>query len=304
VKVLIIGASGQDGKFLRLIHESHGDEVLGITKKTTLFEAITPKNYPYDFADPKVCLNFLTRYSPDLIYHVATIHGSSINMQQILRNNQSLVIQTHLEITRNIISYLKSNLNCKGIFTLSSKIFKPDKANTIIDETSTPKPSDLYGISKLAMLSEVEFAKNKYGINACCPVLFNHSSIFSKEEFLFPTIAKYLRSNIDLEKSILDFHTKLDMSYAHDICIGLYKIATSNYLFNFVLGSGKSLYLPDILEEVLMLLQQDYPYKFNKISRYDKPTLVSNSALAFELLGWQPQVTAANLLVKMVRREL
>ena len=303
MRVIIIGANGQDGKYLRLIHESLGDEVVGITKRTSLVEQIVPKNYPYDFIDPNVCLKFLKDYSPDLIYHVATIHGSSLNMGQVLSQNQNLIEKTHLEITKNIIEYLKLNLSCKALFTLSSKIFKPNKITTIIDETSIPNPTDLYGITKLGMLTEVESAKNKFGINACCPILFNHSSIFSKDEFLFPTIANTFRSNIDIEKTVLDFNTRIDICYAYDICLGLYKIATSSYLFNFVLGSSKLIHLPDILEEVLILLQRPYSYKLNKVVRFDKPTLVSNSDLAFDLIGWQPKVTATDLLIKMINRE-
>jgi GDP-D-mannose dehydratase len=151
------------------------------------------------------------------------------------------------------------------------------------------------------MLNEVESAKKNFGINACCPVLFNHSSIFSKDEFLFPTIANSLRSNIDIEKTVLDLDTRIDICYAYDICLGLYKIATSSYLHNFVLGSSKLLHLPDILTEVLTLLQKDYSYKINKIARFDKPTLVSNCDSALDLLNWQPKVAATALLIKMIK---
>ena len=105
MRVVIIGANGQDGKYLRLIHESLGDEVIGITKHTSIVEQIVPKNYPYDFTDPNVCLKFLKDYTPDLIYHVATIHGSSLNMSQILSQSQNLIKNTHLEITKNVVAY-------------------------------------------------------------------------------------------------------------------------------------------------------------------------------------------------------
>jgi nucleoside-diphosphate-sugar epimerase len=304
VKVVIIGANGQDGRYLRLIHESYGDEVIGVIKRTSLLKPLALNNYSDDLADPNACLKFLSSHNPDLIYHVATIHGSSLNMRHVLYQNPNLIEKTHLEITKNVIAYLKLNLNCKALFTLSSKIFKPDKINTIIDETSIPNPTDLYGRTKLAMLNEVESAKKNFGINACCPVLFNHSSIFSKDEFLFPTIANSLRSNIDIEKTVLDLDTRIDICYAYDICLGLYKIATSSYLHNFVLGSSKLLYLPDILTEVLTLLQKDYSYKINKIARFDKPTLVSNCDSALDLLNWQPKVAATALLIKMINREI
>lgn len=304
MRVLIIGANGQDGRYLRLIHESYGDEVIGVTKQTCLVEPLVQNNYSYDLTDPDVCLKFLRIHSPDLIYHVATIHGSSLNMRQILYKHPNLIKQTHLEITKNVIAYLKLALHCKALFTLSSKIFQPDKITTIIDETSTPNPTDLYGRTKLAMLNEVEKAKSEFGINACCPILFNHSSIFSKEEFLFPTIANSLRSNSNIEKVILDLDTRIDICYAYDICLGLYKIATSNYLHNFVLGSSNLAYLPDVLTEVLNLIQIDYPHEINRIARFDKPTLVSNCDLASDLLDWQPKVTAAELLIKIINRNI
>lgn len=304
MKVLIIGANGQDGRYLRLIHESHGDEVIGVNKQTSVLEPLVRNNFSYDLTDPEACLKFLRTHNPDLIYHVATIHGSSLNMRQVLYQNQHLIEQTHSVITKNVIAYLKLALHCKAIFTLSSKIFHPNKISTIIDETSTPHPTDLYGRTKLDMLNEVEKAKKEFGINACCPILFNHSSIFSKDEFLFPTLANSLRSNTNIENVIFDLDTRIDISYAYDICLGLYKIATSNHLLNFVLGSSKLTYLPDVLTEVLTLHQINYSYDIKWIPRFDKPTLVSRCDLASELLDWQPKVTAAALLIKMINREI
>jgi len=303
VIVLLIGANGQDGKYLKEIHETRGDKVIEVIKPSGGPADFRENLYALDLANKESASTLFNSVSPDLIYHLATVHGSSLTMNSIALERAKDIYETHVLITENIIEYLMMSPKSKGVFALSSRLFQATELITVIDEKSNPNPKDIYGITKLKMKEMVSMARETMNIQASCGILFNHTSSLSKEIFLFPTIAKAIRNRSNLDFSVSDWNTRIDMSYAYDICLGLYKLSTSKFSMDVVFGSENLVYLPDLVEAIRPLV--DYPIYFspNKIQRQDKPTLLSNCRLARHSLNWKTTIDVTELMLKLVKEE-
>jgi nucleoside-diphosphate-sugar epimerase len=303
VIVLLIGAQGQDGRYLKEIHETHGDRVIEVVKPSGGPVHFRENFYALDLTNRKTAARLFSSVSPDLIYHLATVHGSSITMNNVAIERAKDMYETHVLITENILEFLKESPGSKGVFALSSRLFRAEALTTVIDETSIPNPTDTYGITKLKVKEMVSRARETNEIQASCGILFNHTSFLSKEIFLFPTIAKAIKTRRNLNFCLSDWNTRVDMSYAYDICIGLYKLGKSKFSIDVVFGSEKLVYLPDLVQAVQPLVEYPIEFSLKKIERKDKPTLVSNCTLARKLLDWKPSIDATQLMLKLIKEE-
>ena len=306
-----MGASGQDGKLLTQISLQYGNAVTGIVHKSTNYQEKIPdcEVLVKDFADEEQCKSVLDRINPEVIFHVAASHASSSNMIEFQERNSTEIYRSSVGISRNILNWQVSNLSSRSVVALSSQMYSGTSSDRFVNEECLPSPLTDYGKAKAETFSLIKEYRRLFGVNSCGAILFNHSSIFSRNDFIYPILANQI-CDVLLNKSqkivLRDFEARLDISDAQEVCIAMYKMSQHLPLEDFVLGSGQAEVIREITLRVLERLNAPANIKLisTEKSTYSSPALISDIRKAKSILGWNPEIDSVTLLMKLVNQQL
>ena len=311
MKVLIVGASGQDGKLLTQISLQYGNAVTGIIHKSTNYQEKIPdcEVLVKDFADEEQCKSVLGRINPDIIFHVAASHASSSKMTEFQKRNSTEIYKSSVGISRNILNWQVSNLGSRSVIALSSHMYSGTSSDHLVNEECLPSPLTDYGKAKAESFSLIKEYRRLFGVNSCGAILFNHSSIFGRNDFIYPMLANQI-CDVLLNKSqeivLRDFEARLDISDAQEVCTAMYKMSQHLPLEDFVLGSGQAEGIREITLRVLERLNAPANIKLisTEKSAHSSPVLISDIRKAKSILGWSPEIDSVTLLTKLVNQQL
>ena len=308
MKVLIIGALGQDGKILSNLMVDAGHDVLGISSPggQVSVEALSHRIISKDFSDFAVASEVLNGLKPNYIFHLGAVHGSAVNQKNLINTSLDSMRSTHVAITRNILDWQKQNISSRSLIALSSQMYTPNSSPSLVDETTPISPINGYGETKVEAWDLIKSARSEFGIHTSGAILFNHTSKYSKSEFLFPTLARKI---IEVEKgkavalSIQNTLVSLDITSAYDTCEAMSLIMKIESPEDFVIGSGKSIQLGLFLSGYIESrglncdVVSDSPDLVNKEKI---PFLVSNIDKIQKYLGWKPKRNPAEILDEII----
>ena len=307
---MITGINGQDGKLLSEKLLEDGYFVTGVNNpqsKELNIESEKLKTVKLDLSNPDQANSFLSKLKPDVIFHLAAIHASSARMKHAENLQADAMMACHVGITQNLLEWQTHNLESKSVIALSSQMFQNNsKAPTLIDETSIPDSANIYGKTKAKAWEMVKHYRAEFGVKSSGAVLFNHASIYSKPEFLFPELARKIavaRGNHSFRISIRNPSAYIDITNAEEICDALYSISKENNLQDFVLGSGKSITISEIVGVYSKNCHQ--PIEIESTDENTPyPCLVSSISKAKEILKWSPKQSPSDLLAVMVEHTM
>jgi GDP-D-mannose dehydratase len=311
LKVLIVGANGQDGKLLTQISLQYGNAVTGIVHKSTNYQEKIPgcEVLVKDFADEEQCKSVLNKINPEIIFHVAASHASSSKMTEFQERNSTEIYKNSVGISRNILNWQESNLRSRSVIALSSHMYSGTSSDHLVNEECLPSPLTDYGKAKAEIFSLIKEYRRLSGVNSCGAILFNHSSIFGRSDFIYPILANQI-CNVLLKKSkeitLRNFEARLDISDAHEICVAMYKMSQHLPLEDFVLGSGQAEGIREITLRVLERLNAPANIKLISTEKgtHSSPVLISDIRKAKSILGWSPEIDSVTLLMKLVNQQL
>lgn len=310
-KVLIVGANGQDGRLLTQISLQHGYAVTGVARSnpSSNFDSSGFELLVKNFVDEDECLRTLNNVNPNLIFHVAAAHANSSDMASFQEKHSSEIFDTSCTIARNILLWQRSNLHSKSVIALSSHLYSGISGEHLVNEECHISPTTDYGRAKAEAYSHIKINRSTYGVKSSAAILFNHTSINGRSDFVYPILANQIRDVI-LDRSreirIRNFDAQIDITDARDICEGMFKLANLHSSVDFVLGSGESNSIRAITNEALRIL--GVSNSVDLVSTESNPktgaTLVSDIRKANRMIDWTPKVDAVALLVMLVREQL
>lgn len=178
MKALIIGVDGQDGYYLQNYLHDIGYEVFGVARKKSApyYAAIAEDKKDYhqifaDLHDLSSLMNAVTEAEPDEIYNLAGQSEIPLSWRQpvLTADVNALGVMRLLEAIRIINPGIR-------FFQASSSELYGDSRGVACTEETPFKPRNPYGAAKLFAHNCVENYREKYGIYACCGILFNHES--------------------------------------------------------------------------------------------------------------------------------
>ena len=307
---MIIGASGQDGSILSSQLLENGAEILCINRS----EPKNPSNLSSvktissDLSDARQCNRLFDSFKPDLIFHVAAVHGSSLNQESLISSSSEQMRLTHVEITRNILNWQTIN-GGRSCVALSSQMYTASDFPNRISEKSATNPSNYYGETKLQAWDLIKRARKENGIFASSAILFNHTSNLSKSQFLFPQLVRDISAGISGQKDWLTIkkpYAMIDISSADDVCRGMLSSLCSDEGEDFVFGSGNSIMISDILFETFKKFDKSRALERSLIDLLtehvatEEPYLVSDISKARKELNWSPSKSPSDILFQMV----
>ena len=309
MRALIIGANGQDGIILRHLLKSLGMEVFGLTRNHFLEY---PKNsQPLALSDFKlsaVSLSLLLKeLLPDYIFHLGAIHGSSASMENVINSQKNEMYELHVNYVKSILNWQKNNPKTKSFIALSSQMFETSKLYETICENCKPNPINYYGFTKAEAFRWINLYREKYNVNVSGGILFNHTSIYSKDIFIFYQLSEQF-VNIVRGKSksitLRNAAAHIDISDANEIVSAIQKIIELNFLENFVLSKGKSYRLDHIIKRAAFQIGISQPNIISIDSDNEIFCPVGNIEKAQKFMNWNPKVEPWELLSNIVLNKL
>ena len=308
MSILITGINGQDGRIISRHFKSVGEHVFGISRHNVSYpDSEIMKEERIDISDYEAFSNFLDCVNPTRIFHLAASHSNSIQMQNHGEHFESEMYSLHVQATKNILEWQKCNPRngSKLVVALSSQMFTADECRTTINEDSPINPSSKYGMTKSQAFELITQYRQNYGIFSTGAILFNHSSPFSKQDFVLVEIAKQFIDVLSGDKNeikLRNFDAELDVSDAENICsalIGMLDLAKPE---DFVLSSGNLTNLRNLTIDCLA--RYNVVRKIDLISTHppqgSRNNLIGNSQKASTKLNWKPTQDPVLLLVKII----
>jgi GDPmannose 4,6-dehydratase len=244
-----------------------------------------------DLAHPQMCQQTLNSIRPDVIFHLAAVHGSSQKMHRFPVEAERDMYRCHVEITQNLVDWIRENNTSKLILAGSSQMYLGLPTGVYVDEMTTPSPINYYGETKLKAWDLIKKAREYEPLHLSCAILFNHSSEFSKPEFLLPQIVDQVRRVILGETSTINIgmpNAYVDISSATDVARALILMSKQSEGNDYVIGSGNSRTIASIIASFCDAIELDPIPRISATKSLDFVScIVSNSSKAKSVLGWE-----------------
>jgi GDPmannose 4,6-dehydratase len=312
---LIIGANGQDASYLAELLIEKGYTVHGTVRRNSVPESQTTRikhlfegkliNLHYmDLTDPLSVESVINQTQPDEIYHLAA--------------------QSHVQISFELPKY---TLDVNGGGTLSvleavrkfspkSKVYHAATSemfgNTIDSdgyqrETTPLTPVSPYGCSKLYAHSLCNNYRNAYNMFICSGILFNHESPRRGINFVTNKVvleAVKIKLGLSNELILGNLEAKRDWGHAKDYVEGMWRMLQQEKPDDYVLATGVSKSVKDLVEYVFGKLELDYTKYVKCDDKFQRAEelhfLQGDASKARERLSWKTSYTFETMLDEMI----
>ncbi|HVY74776.1 MAG TPA: GDP-mannose 4,6-dehydratase [Puia sp.] len=309
----ITGVTGQDGAYLSrlllakgyrvvgLVRSSYGQNLyrlkhLGILEHVELVEC--------DLKDLSQVIKVIKEYSPDEIYNLAAQSSVALSFQQPIGT-----LDFNINSVTNLLEAIRLlNKQTKFYQASTSEMFGKVEELPITENTHV-HPLSPYAISKIAGHHICINYRESYGIFASSGILFNHESYLRGDNFF---IKKLLRGALDIQhgkRQNLEFgnlEIKRDFGYSEKYVEAMWKMLQYNEGDDFVICSGKSLFLRDVVEHVFKRCGIPLDRIIINKSLF-RPTeikdIYGSNLKAKELLNWNYDLDFFDVLDKILEEE-
>ena len=308
MNVLITGAAGQDGSYIANAYHAAGHEVLGVVPYGTNLRRFPFRTLGTDLASEQNATTLLDRFQPNLIFHLAAVHFSSSALKELEVTDKISMIRCHVNITRNILEWQSRNLDSAAVFALSSQMYSFEKSGKTIDETSPLDPQSHYGETKKSAFLLIKKYREDFGTKSHGAILFNHTSVRSKDGFILPVLASKLRHvilNGTNQISLAEPNAEIDITHSDEICEGLMRQIKLPKSSDLVYARGESIKISDLVLQFLREVKYETPVEIVKNGQKVNSTLalVGDSSKAHALIGWQARKTPLEILLELFHKQ-
>ena len=329
-KALITGITGQDGSYLAEFLLEKGYEVHGITRRSSisntaridhLIEAGSITLHDGDLSDSSSLIRIISEVQPDEIYNLAAQSHVQVSFDapEYSGDVDALGVLRILEAVR-ICGLAKKT---KVYQASTSELF--GKVEEVPQRETTPfHPYSPYAVAKQYGFWMVKEYREAYGMFAVNGILFNHESERRGENFVTRKItlaagriAEGLQDHLELG----NMDSKRDWGYAKDYVECMWLIMQQEKPEDFVIATGKQHTVQDFTDKAFRangirlrwegegIDKKAYDTETGKLlvctnPKWYRPTDVDNlwgdPAKARTVLGWNPQKTSYEQLVKIM----
>ncbi len=329
-KALITGITGQDGSFLAELLLEKGYEVHGIVRRASsvntsridhLIEAGKVKLYDGDLADSTSLIKIIGTVRPDEIYNLAAqSHVQvSFDVPEYSGDVDALGVLRILEAVRTLGLDKTTKIYQASTSELYGKVEEVPQS-----ETTPFHPYSPYAIAKQYGFWMMKEYREAYGMFCVNGILFNHESERRGETFVTRKItraagriAEGLQDHLELG----NLDSKRDWGYAKDYVECMWLIMQQDTPDDFVIATGEQHTVRDFTEKTFAangiairwegsgVDEKGYDAETGKMlvcvnPQWYRPTdvdnLWGNPAKAKSVLGWNPQKTSYEELVRIM----
>lgn len=311
---LITGVTGQDGSYLaKLLVEKNyrvigtvrsyrcanmdGFKYLGIEKNIIIEEL--------DLLDMANIIRLIQKYKPNEIYNLAAQSSVGLSYAQPIGtfSFNTMSVNNLLESIRLFSPYTK-------LYQASSSEMYGKVKNMPIKIETPMHPISPYGVSKMAAHFMVSIYRESYDIFASNGVLFNHESFLRSENFFIKKVIKdsiAIKNKQIKELKVGNLNVKRDFGYAPKYVEAMWTMMQLDNPGDFIICSGKSILLQDIVEYVfdklnlkknLIIVDQSL-FRPNEIEN-----IYGDNSKSKEILAWKYDYSFYDILDILIDEEL
>lgn len=314
-KVLITGATGQDGSYLVDLLLEKGYEVHTIVRRVAVDDHKRLSNIWHIKDQIKIHGATLESYpslykviqevKPDEIYHLAAQSFVAHSF-----DDQFSTMNVNINGTHYILSAM---LDCcpksKIYFAATSEMF--GNSPTPQNENTPFMPRSIYGVTKLTSFQLVKHFREAYNIFGCSGILFNHEGPRRMAEFVTKKIVRAaVRIKLGLEKELRlgNLDAKRDWGYAKEYVEAMWLMLQQDEPDDFVIATGETHTVREFCDLTFKRLYLDYNDYVAVDPKFYRPAevfeLCGDYTKAKEKLGWEPKVKFSELVGLMVDAEM
>ena len=254
---IITGISGQDGPYLAKLLLEKNYKVVGTVRS---YRCANNKNFEYlgiekevileelDLLDMANVIRIIQKYKPDEIYNLAAQSSVGLSFDQPLGT-----FSFNTTSVNNLLESIRLFSPNTKLYQASSSEMYGRVANMPISLETPMHPISPYGVSKMASYFMVTTYRESYDLFVCNGVLFNHESYLRSNNFF---VKKVIRDSISIKNGKLDrlvvgnLNVKRDFGYAPKYVEAMWAILQYDKADDFIICSGKTILLRDIVEYV------------------------------------------------------
>lgn len=314
---LIFGITGQDGAYLSKILLENGYKVFGtsrdlVTANKTKLEKLGIHN------DVEVITTSLNQFrsiimtldktKPDIVFHLAGQTSVGLSFDLPYESVESILIST-----LNILEALKLfNKKIKFFLPCSSDCFGTTTKDNPANECSPFDPKSPYAVAKASSYWLAKTYREAYGLNVAIGFLSNHESPLRGKHFVTSKLFGGIRKILNKEIDYLSFgNTAIirDWGWAPLYAEAIYKITTKQSKDDFIISSGKSFSLKQVIEKSFKIAGIGNSSKYLKINNCDiRPNEIKSCYLdptkIKTYLNWEHNITLDEMIYKLINEEL
>ena len=311
---IITGITGQDSAYLAKLLLKKNYKVYGVVRsiESSDFTKLRYLNIYSNINFVEVDLmsfnevhELLRKIRPNCLYNLAS--QSSVGWSNLEPYDTYLF--NSISVLNMLESIRKIDIKIKFFQALSSEIFGiPD--NLPINELESISPVNMYGASKASNYNLIKIYRDTYNIFAASGIFFNHESVLRTGDFF---VKKVIKNSIQIKNKKLDklvvgnLNVKRDFGYAPKYIEAMWQMLQSDKPDDYIICSGKSILLRDIVEYVFDKLELDKNLiientDFFRPNEIDE--IYGDNSKAVQVLGWKYDYDFYDVLDILIDEEL
>ncbi len=312
-RALVTGLTGQDGSFLSELLLERGYEVTGLVRGSPerplgcsehLRERVGLVHG--DLLDPGSLRAAIERSRPTEIYHLG---GPSFVPASWDRPGDAL--SAIAGSTAGLLEVVRELSPDTRVFVAASGAMFGEAPESPQREDTPCRPVNPYAIAKLAAHRLVGAMREHDGLFACSGIVFNHESERRPERFVTRRItraAAEIALGLREDLTLGSLEAIRDWSFAGDIVRGAWLMLQQERPDDYVLSSGVGHTVAEFAAAAFACVDLDaerYVRVDPSLVRAPERTKsVGDPTRARERLGWEPELSFAELVERMVRADL
>lgn len=310
---IITGITGQDGAYLAQLLINENYKVIGLTRSYNNFNngGLEYLNIDHkitieecDLLDFSSIIKLLLKYKPDEFYNLAAQSSVGISFEQpigtINYNTQSVL---------NILESIRLLTLDTKVYQASSSEMFGQVASLPVSEATPLHPLSPYAISKASGYWIGINYRESYGVHCVNGILFNHESFLRGSNYF---VKKVIKTSLDIKNNRAEFlsvgniDVKRDFGFAPDYVRAMWLSLQQTKADDYLICSGKSIYLRDIISYVFEYLS------INKNKLIEDPDLFrptdikdmyGDNKKAKTLLNWEYDKSFFDVLDVLIEEE-
>jgi UDP-glucose 4-epimerase len=311
--ILVIGGAGYIGSHMcKLLRQSNQPHVIMDNLENGHIQAV--KESPFeqgDLRNPEDLQRIFKKYPIDAVMHFAAYIYVGVSVREpgkYYENNTSGVLTLLEEMRKAGIS--------KFIFSSTAAIFG-EPQYVPIDEEHPKNPKNPYGDSKFAVERMLESYDTAYDLKSVCLRYFNACGAdpegelgehHDPEEHLIPLVfhaavgrradIKVFGTDYDTPDGtcLRDYIHIMDLAQAHLLAVQHLRSGGDSKRYN--LGNGKGYSVREVIDTVEKVVGRSVPQSEAPRRPGDPARLIASSALIEKELGWKPQYTELETIIR------
>ncbi len=312
-KALITGITGQDGSYLAEFLLEKGYDVIGMVRRTSTinFHRIAHIQdkltiVPGDLGDQVSMIHLLEEHRPEEVYNLAAQSFVQTSWNQPVFTGDV----TALGVTRLLDAIRFVDPKIRFYQASSSEMF--GKVVEVPQRETTPfYPRSPYGVAKVYGHWITINYRESYDMHATSGILFNHESPRRGLEFVTRKITHHvakIKLGLANELRLGNLDARRDWGFAGDYVKAMWLMLQQDTPEDFVISTGATHSVEEFLDAAFGHVNLDWHDYVVQDERFMRPAevdlLVGDPGKAGQYLGWEPDVSFAQLVQMMVDSDI